>query len=75
MPERPKGHDWKSCVGSPTEGSNPSLSVYQIWDGWVLRNGGLLIPSGPEGSSGRNIVRVMQGCLAVPFYFLLDFNG
>ena len=29
MPERPKGHDWKSCVPTKigTEGSNPSLSA------------------------------------------------
>ncbi len=29
VPERPKGHDWKSCVGAKTstEGSNPSLSA------------------------------------------------
>ena len=25
--EWPKVHDWKSCVGLPTEGSNPSLSA------------------------------------------------
>ena len=30
MSERPKEHDWKSCVPpqSGTEGSNPSLSVF-----------------------------------------------
>jgi hypothetical protein len=29
MPERLKGHDWKSCVPNKigTEGSNPSLSA------------------------------------------------
>ena len=28
MPERLKGHDWKSCVRlKRTEGSNPSLSA------------------------------------------------
>ena len=29
VPERLKGHDWKSCVGAntSTEGSNPSLSA------------------------------------------------
>ena len=37
MPERLKGHDWKSCVGSKsfTVGSNPTLSamlvlIYQV---------------------------------------------
>ena len=25
--ERPKVHDWKSCVSKGTEGSNPSLSA------------------------------------------------
>ncbi len=59
MPERPKGHDWKSCVLHGTEGSNPSLSVHMVWDGRVLRNGGLRTPSDPEGSSGSFIVRVM----------------
>ncbi len=27
--ERPKVHDWKSCVRLRTEGSNPSLSAMQ----------------------------------------------
>ena len=27
MTERSKVHDWKSCVGQLTEGSNPSLSA------------------------------------------------
>jgi hypothetical protein len=27
MTERPKVHDWKSCVPQGTEGSNPSLSA------------------------------------------------
>ena len=26
--ERPNRHDWKSCVGQPTVGSNPTLSAY-----------------------------------------------
>jgi hypothetical protein len=32
MPERPKGHDWKSCVPTKigTEGSNPSLSAISL---------------------------------------------
>jgi len=30
-----------------------------VWDGRVLRNGGLRTPSDPEGSSGSFIVRVM----------------
>jgi hypothetical protein len=50
MPERPKGHDWKSCVPTKigTEGSNPSLSAMYVvklmigmsvrtlpaWEGW-----------------------------------------
>ncbi len=31
MPEWPKGHDWKSCVGpkSLTVGSNPTLSAIE----------------------------------------------
>ena len=29
--ERFKAHAWKACVGlTPTEGSNPSLSVYNL---------------------------------------------
>ncbi len=70
MPERPKGYDWKSYEPQGSEGSNPSLSVNAAWGGWVLRNGGLSTPSGPEGSSGRNFVRVMQALLATPFYSL-----
>ena len=31
--ERPKVHDWKSCVGQPTEGSNPSPSAMKSRDG------------------------------------------
>ena len=31
--EWPKVHDWKSCVGQPTEGSNPSLSaIFKLAD-------------------------------------------
>ena len=37
MPERPKGHDWKSCVPQGTEGSNPSLSAEIL----VLRSASL----------------------------------
>ena len=29
MRERPNRHDWKSCVGQPTVGSNPTLSASQ----------------------------------------------
>jgi hypothetical protein len=31
--EWPKVHDWKSCVGQPTEGSNPSLSAIPAFRG------------------------------------------
>lgn len=27
VPEWPKGHAWKACVGKPTVGSNPTLSA------------------------------------------------
>ena len=38
--ERPKVHDWKSCVRLRTEGSNPSLSAKQfINDGFNLNLG------------------------------------
>lgn len=40
--ERPKVHDWKSCVGQPTEGSNPSPSAILF-----------LIPQGIERSPNR----------------------
>jgi len=34
-------------------------------DSWVLRNGNLRTPSGPEGSSGSKTFRVPQGSLAI----------
>ncbi len=69
MPERPKGRDWKSCVPliagpwvriplSPPE-------MFIEIDSWVLRNGNLQTPSGPEGSSGSKTFRVPQGSLAI----------
>ena len=42
MTERPKVHDWKSCVGKLTEGSNPSLSAM-----FVPKRG--LAPGGHRG--------------------------
>ena len=30
MPERPIGHDLKSCVGQPTVGSNPTPSAERL---------------------------------------------
>ena len=70
MPERPKGRDWKSRVLliagpwvriplSPPENVNRNI------DSWVLRNGNLQTPSGPEGSSGSRHFRVPQGSLAI----------
>jgi DNA polymerase-3 subunit gamma/tau len=44
-------------------------------DGRVLRNGRLQTPSDPEGSSGSIIVRVMQGCLAVLYYFTRGYGN
>ena len=43
MPERLKGHDWKSCVPTKngTEGSNPSLSAIFC----IAKNGGEVSPS------------------------------
>ena len=70
MPERPKGHDWKSCV--PLKAGpwvriplSPPDNVYRSIDSWVLRNGNLRTPSGPEGSSGSKTFRVPQGSLAI----------
>ena len=61
--ERPKVHDWKSCVVQATGGSNPPLSasfyssrlngfVAVRSDSRVPCNGMPPTPSGPEGSSG-----------------------
>ncbi len=70
MSERPKGRDWKSCVPliagpwvriplSPPEDGCRNI------DSWVLRNGNLQTPSGPEGSSGSKTFHVPQGSLAI----------
>src|SRR5579864_7934537 len=40
--ERPNRHDWKSCVGQPTVGSNPTLSAAKALVG------ALPLASGPE---------------------------
>jgi len=42
-----------------------NLRPNKLYDSRVLRNGTLPIPSGPEGSSGRNTFRVPQGSLAI----------
>ena len=50
-------------VCSGTVGSNPTLSAMHLcnlFDSWVLRNGNLRTPSGPEGSSGSKPFRVPQ---------------
>ena len=69
MPERPKGRDWKSCVpliAGPWVRIplSPPETFIEI-DSWVLRNGNLRTPSGPEGSSGSKHFRVPQGSLAI----------
>ena len=72
--ERPKVHDWKSCVPQGTEGSNPSFSAINSTlqsgfadrsDSRVLRNGRPPTPSDPGGSSGNGLSRVPRGSLAV----------
>ncbi len=72
--ERPKVHDWKSCVRKRTVGSNPTLSatnenadtVFQ-YDSRVLRNKDSRTPPDPGGSNGSEYLCVPQGCLAIIF--------
>ena len=70
MPERPKGRDWKSrvpLIAGPWVRIplSPPDSLNKAIDSWVLRNGNLRTPSGPEGSSGSKHFRVPQGSLAI----------
>ena len=70
MPERPKGRDWKSrvpLIAGPWVRIplSPPDFPYKAIDSWVLRNGNLRTPSGPEGSSGSKHFRVPQGSLAI----------
>ncbi len=70
MTERPKVHDWKSCVHSHcTEGSNPSLSAIECLMIPLIAGScamaGPQIPPGPEGSNGSSLNHVPQGCLAI----------
>ena len=44
---------------------SPPENVDKDIDSWVLRNGNLRTPSGPEGSSGSETFRVPQGSLAI----------
>jgi len=50
-----------------------NLRPNEIYDSRVLRNGRLPTPSGPEGSSGRNCLRVPQGSLAITLLLVLLF--
>ncbi len=47
---------------------SPPEDVRGNIDSWVLRNGNLRTPSGPEGSSGSKNFRVPQGSLAINIY-------
>ena len=54
-----------------------NLRPNKIYDSRVLRNGRLPTPSDPEGSSGRNCLRVPQGSLAITLllvFLLYDFR-
>ena len=55
MTERPKVHDWKSCVPlKGTEGSNPSLSVFPVIRNHAKKH--CQTPPGPEGSNGKQLL-------------------
>ena|GEM_PF-1582702 len=65
-------------VNSGTVGSNPTLSARshsRNIDSWVLRNGNLRTPSGPEGSSGSKTFRVPQGSLAINICYHVFLRG
>ncbi len=59
--ERPKVHDWKSCVLKGTEGSNPSLSAISFCASLSLP---LEVTAGSRATDGRELRQARKGAAA-----------